>query len=322
MLFCFQDIILYINSFNSPSNIASLVIQNCTKVNLLVRCTGEKRNLHTITVMNIKHLVLERTNYVSTVSPNFVLKNIEYIETIPSFTFSQYVKVILSPGCLVPTRDFGNFTMINVNIGTVESNAFYMPNGFGHFRMSNVSINRLQNSAIQMKLEKNGDFLLENSKVDVIEHLGIQVIGRNVTITNNTFNEISAGGFNGTIETFSFNDNIVNTLQSHGISILSKTVLIQRNKIEYLKSAALEKISPGLLEDSGRNFGTLRFNYLFEENYVINFDAGSLQPDVDAYNNVASDVEVVRNRFTCNCDNIGKKFYYLWGFQQFFSFVE
>lgn len=250
-------------------------------------------------------MVLERTNYVSTVSPNFVLENIEYVETIPSFTFSQYIKQIHSPGCIAPSVDFGNFTMTNVNIGTVESNAFYMPHEFGHFRLSNVSINRLQNSAMQMKLNKNGDFFLDNSKVDILEHLAIQVVGKNVTITNNKFNEISAGGFNGTIETFSFFDNIVNSLQSHGISILSKTVLLQRNKIEYLKSAALEKISPGLLEDSGRNFGTLKFKYLFEENYVSYFDASSLQPDVEAYNNVASEVEVVRNQFNCDCDNIG-----------------
>lgn len=305
----FQDITFYLNAFSSPGNIESLVIRNCTKVNLLVRCTGEKRNWLTVDILNIKHLILERTNFVSSVSPYFNLKNIDYIESIPSFTFSQYIKPIHTSGCFVPSRDFGNFSMTNVNVDTVESNAFYMPSGFGVFEMTNVTIKRLQSSAIMIRYENNGRFIMKNSNFGILEHLAVQLFVKNVTIHNNKFIEISSSGINGSIENFSFTDNTVNTLQPHGFSILSQKVFIQNNKIEYLKSGALEKISPGLLEDSGRNFGSLKFTYLFKENYVNFLDAGSLNPDVDAYNNVRSEVDVIWNQFTCNCEDVGEKLY-------------
>lgn len=258
--------------------------------------------------MNIKHLVLERTNFVSQVPPTFILENINYIETIPSFTFSQYMKPLNSDRCVAPTADFGNFSMTNVRIDTVESNAFYIPHGFGHFHISNVTINRLQGSAMFVKLFNNGSFTLNNSTINVLEHLAIQVIGRNFTVNKNRFVDISSSGINGTIENFVFEDNYVNTLQPQAFSILSKNVLIQSNRFEYLKSGALEKISPGLLEDSRQNFGSLRFNYLFKENYVNSVDAGSLHPDTEAYNNVASEIEVILNQFNCRCENIGKCF--------------
>lgn len=298
---------MYIHSFNPPTNIESLTIQNCTKVNLFVRCTGEKRNIQVVRIRNVEELMFERTNYVSTITPNFIMENIGYIETIPSFTFSQYIKPIHTAGCIVPTTDFGNFSMTNVTIDTVESNAFYMPSGFSLFEMINVRINRLQNSAIFIRYEnKNGRFVIENSTMGVLDHLAIQLSVVNVTISDSKFIEIAAGGINGTIENFAFSGNTINTLQPHAFSMLVKNVAILSNRIEYLKSGALEKISPGLLEDSGRNFGRLRFNYLFKENYVNYLDAGSLQPDLDSYNNVASDVIVVRNQFSCNCENVGK----------------
>lgn len=196
--------------------------------------------------------------------------------------------------------------MQNVNIDTVESDAFFIPSGFGLFEMSNVQIKRLQSSAVKIRYFKDGVFSIQNSSINVIEHLAVQLSVKNLTITNNKFVEIGPGGVNGTIENFSFNDNYVNTLQPQAFSILSKNVSIQNNRFEYLKSGSLEKISPGLLEDSGRNFGSLKFNYLFKENYVNYVDAGALHPDVDAYNNVASDLEIIWNQFTCNCANLGK----------------
>lgn len=312
MFFSFQDITIYLHSFNSPSNIASLVIKNCTKVNLILRCTDIRRNIQEVKLMNIDHLVLQRTNFVSSVPPTFILENIKYLETIPSFTFSQYRKPLHTDRCVIQPADFGNFSMTNVRIDTVESNAFFMPNGFQNFRISNVTINRLQSSAISAKLFNNGSFTLDHNTINVLEHLAVQVVGRNASISNNKFVDISSSGINGTIEDFVFKNNYVNTLQPQAFSILSKNVLIQNNRFEYLKSGALEKISPGLLEDSGRNFGSLRFKYMFAQNYVSTLDAGSLQPDIEAYDNVASEVEVVSNQFNCRCENLGK--FYLFTF--------
>lgn len=271
-----------------------------------MRCTGDRRNTEFIKIRNVKLLAFEQTNYVSTITPNFYLENIEYIENIPGYTFSQYIKPTHSAGCVVPTKDFGNFSFTNGSIGTIESGAFYMPSGFGKFELFNVNIKRMQSSAIYIEYDKKGEFLLNNCSVDVMEHLAIRLSVRNATISENKFVEISSGAINGSIENFSFNDNSVDTLQPQAFSILTKNVVIQSNKFQYMKSGALEKISPGLLADSGRNFASLKFYYLFKENYVSNFDAGAINPDIDAYNNVASDVQLTWNQFNCQCHNIGK----------------
>ncbi|KAK9880747.1 hypothetical protein WA026_013069 [Henosepilachna vigintioctopunctata] len=114
-----------------------------------------------------------------------------------------------------------------------------------------------------------------------------------------------SGGINGTIETFNLVNNKINTLQAGSISILSKTVNILDNTLEYLKSGCLEKISPGLLVDSHTSFGNLEFIYKFNNNNIINVDAGSLNPDIEAYTKVSTDFIFSYNSFLCTCENIG-----------------
>ncbi|XP_072383990.1 uncharacterized protein [Diabrotica undecimpunctata] len=300
-----DDVTLYINQFSSPANIETLLIQNCVNLTISFRCSGENKNIQVLTVRNVKRLKIEPQQYTSHVPTSVIFENIAYIEEIPKDTFAQIQRTTHSYGCINPRKDFYALSFKNVTIDTVGSRAFYMPQNFGNFTFTDVKINRLQTSALLAKLEKLSQFIIEDSKIDVVEHLAFQVTSKNVEIKNNKFVDIAGSAFNGTAEKFTFYNNYVNTFHPYAISILVTNVYIWKNTFEYLKSGALQKISPGLLEDSGRNFGSLRFIYQFKNNTIHSMDAGSLNPDVEAYKNVATKMMLEGNIIKCECINIG-----------------
>ncbi|KAF7264025.1 hypothetical protein GWI33_000750 [Rhynchophorus ferrugineus] len=77
------------------------------------------------------------------------------------------------------------------------------------------------------------------------------------------------------------------------------------NTFTYMKSGALEKISPALIQDSGRNFGKLKFIYNFSKNVIKYVDSGGLHPDYPSYVNVQTEMMFKNNEIYCSCENIG-----------------
>ncbi|XP_057663483.1 uncharacterized protein LOC130898304 [Diorhabda carinulata] len=299
-----EDVTLFINQFNSPSNIESLQIQNCKNLTISFGCGSDVRNIESLIIKNIGFLKIQLQQRTSHVPASVSFENIAYLEEIPKLAFAQHDKITHSYNCITPKNDFRTLSFKNVTIGTVQSNAFHMPNKFGDFSFTDVKINRMQASAILVKLDKLSKFTIANSEIDVVEHLAFQTTAKTVAFKQNKFIDIASSGINGTIENFEFSINAVNTLQPYSISILCTNVHIFQNKFEYMKSGALEKISPGLLEDSGMNFGKLKFVYEFKNNTIRFMDAGSINPDIAAYGNVATEIIVHGNRILCECGNI------------------
>ncbi|KAG5888231.1 hypothetical protein JTB14_035580 [Gonioctena quinquepunctata] len=300
------DVIFMINQFSSPSNIETLTIKHCKKLTMSMRCSGEKKNIQSLHVHNIGSLRIQRLPYQSNIPAKVVFENIEYLEAVPSFTFSQVDKNMHTTGCILPKNDFNTISLMNVTIDTVQSHGFYMTKEFGDVTFSEVKINRLQSSSILATMSKNSQFLMEKSTVEVADSLAFQVYAGSMVFRETHFTEISPNAINGTVETFNFTKNSVNTLQPHAINLLSKNVLISDNRFEYLKSGALEKITPGLLTDvSGKNFAKLKFSYEFTGNDINFMDAGCLNPDFEAYEHVASDMSFMKNTVYCSCENSG-----------------
>ncbi|XP_023014090.2 uncharacterized protein [Leptinotarsa decemlineata] len=299
-----NGLIFMVNQFASPFNIETLKIRDCKNLTISLRCSSEQKNIQYLHINNIGVLNMERLQYQSQLPPKVVLENIGYMETIPSFTFSQIDKRLHTINCFKPKEDFNDILVKNVNIHTVQSNAFNMPNDFGNVTFINVTIHRLQSSAIVTKLSTTSNFFFESSAVEYTESLAFRIYGKIAIFRENKFLEISPNGINGTLGSFSFYKNFVNILQPHSISLISQNVYIQDNRFEYLKSGALEKISPGLLDDiSGRNFGRLKFIYEFKGNCINFMDAGCLNPDFEAYETVASDIILSENSIFCSCEN-------------------
>ncbi|KAF7264029.1 hypothetical protein GWI33_000746 [Rhynchophorus ferrugineus] len=89
------------------------------------------------------------------------------------------------------------------------------------------------------------------------------------------------------------------------------------NTFTYMKSGALEKISPGLIQDSGRNFGKLKFFYDFSKNVIKYVDSGGLHPDYPSYVNVQTEMMFKNNELGHGRAKLGKNKLYESGYPMF-----
>lgn len=236
---------------------------------------------------------------------NIRFENISSLGYIPENTFSQIKKQAYKPGCINPSRDLESLSFDRVNIGTVAPRAFNELKDLHNFSWNAVKVDRLQHLAVQLEFNNAGNFSIRKSNLEVCEHLAFKIVGKYGEFVKNSFVDLFPSSINGTVDTFLFELNTVNNLQSYGISILAQNVKMIDNRFEYLRAGAFERISPGLLQDSQRNFGTLKFSYEFSHNYLNFMDAGSINPDMISYNNVAADIKWTRNSLFCSCENLG-----------------
>lgn len=270
-------------------------------------CNQYRRSFESLTIENVKNLRF--TRIVSTVKnpTKIVFKNVKYIDVIPENTFS--IPHMVKYNGVASQHELQEILFEDVSIGTIEGHAFHSLRGFKTFNWTNVNVTRLHANAIKIHFNTTekyqGSFTLMHSAIEISEYLSFQLYVKQALFRNNKFVEIMPGGINGTIETFDFFSNIINTLQPGAISILSKTVNIMDNTFNYLKYGSLEKISPGLLVDSHISFGNLQFSYKFIKNKIIYVDAGSLNPDMEAYNKVSTHFDFSSNSILCSCENMG-----------------
>lgn len=301
----FQDVTFHLWQFAAPATTESLTIRNCTTLRFSFICSNENKPIQTLHIANITDFKILKTSF--TKNPQTVIfEHISQIDYIPEDTFSQITPRIPLGSCAVkPVVDLQNVHFIDVNIDFISPKAFNNLKDFYQFSWHNVKVKRMQHLAIELEFNRTGNFSVSESSIDVCEHLSFKIIGKQVFFTENKFVEIDAGAINGTLGNFTFKKNSVNSIQSYGISILAENVVFADNRFEYLRAGAFEKISPGLLHDSRRNFASIRFLYQFTHNTVNFMDAASLNPDVGAYERVASDVLFRHNAFFCSCENLG-----------------
>lgn len=300
----FQDVALFINQFQAPSNIENLKIQNCDFLTLSTRCSSEVRPVQKLEVVNIGVLTFQRLGFTSMLPPTVIMENVSHVDFIPTGTFNQMEKPYQSSGCYAAFLDFQNLYLKNVTIDLVQSNAFVGMKQFNNFSWVNVQVNRLQTSAIRLNLGLNGGFEMRNCTVKMVEPLGVQVFGRSGVFAGTHFQEIASSGINGTLEEFYFVNNYVELMEPQGLALLAMNTLIVDNHFEHMKSGALEKLSPGLIQGLGTNFGKLKFIYDFSNNVVSRMDFGSLHPDYISYENVPTQMMFSRNHIACDCDNV------------------
>ncbi|CAG9770489.1 unnamed protein product [Ceutorhynchus assimilis] len=300
-----DDVIFFHNQFSAPSNIDSLKIQNCNTLSLATRCSGEMRPISKLEIYNIKNLIFQRLQYDSMLPPTVIFENVSNIDSIPTKSFNQIIKSYYSVGCYVQPKDFQNVYFRNVTIDTIQSDAFVALNQFKNFSFIGVNIKRIQTHGIRLMQDFKGGFEMKNCVIDTLEYMALQIYGKRTIFADNHFSKISSSGINGTMEDFYFTDNFVETLYPLAFSILGTNIFILQNNFLYMKSSALESLSPGLIQDSGRNFGKLRFVYDFSKNTLSFTEAGSLHPDYVSYENVQTEMMFSRNKILCSCDNLG-----------------
>jgi hypothetical protein len=299
-----NDITFYLWQFRAPVNTESVMIRNCSNLRLSFQCVSDNRPINQLHVINITNLFIVKSTF--THNPvTIIFENIADLEYIPENTFSQIKRRLPLPGCFNPARDFQNLLFKNINIGTVAPKAFNDLKDFYNLTWNKVKVKRLQHLAVEVAFNKSGNFSIRQSYIEVCEHLAFKITGIQAVFVENKFIDIFSGAINGTIGNFVFSMNSVNNLQSYGISILAENVEISYNHFEYLRASAFERISPGLLQNSQRNFGSLKFIYEFNHNFINFMDAASLNPDMQAYDNVATELKFHHNAFFCSCENLG-----------------
>ncbi|XP_066138938.1 uncharacterized protein [Euwallacea fornicatus] len=301
---------LFVNQFQAPTNIESLKIKNCQSMIISTRCSGENRFIQKLEVTNVTKLTLQRLQFTPMLPPIVMFENISSIDKIPSFTFMQIEKAYHSTGCYIPQVDFHSIYLKNVSIGVVQPNAFVATNNFSNFSLIDVHIQRIQTSGIQVRMDLKGGFEMRRCFLGHVEPLGMQLFGKRAVFSENHFEEISFSGINATLEDFYFTKNFIAVFESQGFSVLATNMFILDNNFLLLKSGAMERLSPGLIQDSGRNFGKLKFRYDFSKNTLNYLEVDSLHPDVLSYDNVPTEMMFSRNIFNCTCENIGWLFSY------------
>lgn len=243
-----------------------------------------------------------------TLNPQTIeFENITNLEYIPENTFSQNKKDLYyrkGNRCINLPNNLENLYFNKVNIGVIAPNAFDLKD-LKNFSWNEVNIKRVQHLAVQLKFNKGGNFSISKSNFEVCENLAFKLFATQAIFVENKFIELYSVAINATSEIFIFNANNVNNMQAYAISLLAEHVQITKNKFEYLETNAFAKISPGLMYFSPRNFGHLFFTYEFSNNFVNFMGAASLNPDVQAYNNVATEIKFDRNVFHCSCENLG-----------------
>lgn len=298
-----QDVQFYLWAFAAPGTIQSLTFQNCEKLQLSLTCSGDNRPIQWVKFRNIGYLEMMQPN-IGHNPPKMIFENISRIETLPRETFIQVKKTFYKPGCFVPVNDLDEIEFRNVTIGTIEPEAFKSLTDMKNFEWKNVTIARINYAALKMQFVEGGKAAITDSNLGVLEPLALQIVGDGLSIKNNKIQDLSPYSINGTIYDFEFANNTIDNLQSSAIGVLSQNTYINNNYFRYVESGAFKKISPGLLHDSQRNFGTLYFVYDFNNNLFEHVEDKGIRPDIEAYKNVASLVNFTDNTLQCSCEAI------------------
>ncbi|KAB0796195.1 hypothetical protein PPYR_10256 [Photinus pyralis] len=298
-----QDIQFYLWAFSAPGTIQSLTLHNCEKVQLSLTCSGDNRPIQWVKFKNIGSLEWLPPN-VPHNPPKMIFENISRIEILPRQTFAQIKKIFYKPGCYLPAFDLNALEFRNVNFGTIESGAFDNLSDMTNFEWTNVTVSRIAYAAMKMQFVQGGKGSISNSNLGVLEPMALQFVGDGLSIKNNKIEDLSPSSINGTVYDFEFVNNTVDNLQSSAIAVLSQNTYINNNHFRNVESGAFKKVSPGLLHDSQRNFGTLYFVYDFNNNLFEHVEDKGIRPDIEAYKNVASLVNFTENTLQCSCETI------------------
>ncbi|KAL3284522.1 hypothetical protein HHI36_018680 [Cryptolaemus montrouzieri] len=302
-----QDVLINLWNYGEPSNTAWVTVKNCATVEIDMSCTSYRRSFESLTIENVTNLHFTRSVTTMKNPAKIYLRDIENIPLIPENTFT--IPHMMKYNGPVVEHEVQGIEFESVNIGTIETHAFHGLRGFRNFTWKNVNVELVHPKAITINFNTTekyqGWFSMTNSTMTILDYLSFQLHVKEAIFENNKFVEIMPGGISGTIENFTYVDNIVDMLQPGSISILAKTVNIFANTFNYLKAGSLSKISPGLLTDSHTSFGNLEFGYKFNNNNIVYMDAGSLNPDMVAYKKVSTNLYFTFNNFFCTCENMG-----------------
>lgn len=296
-----QEYHIYINEFTAPNTLETLIIRNCKVLKILPRCSKfpwEKKNMKLLHISNIENLKIENIRgYQSLFPPRVIFENIGNIENIPENTFTQINKVFNQARCVLPNNVFNSLYFRNVSINTVQGQAFHMPNNFGNASFVNVRIKTLGPSSFIINHESKGEFIFENSAVDLVKPSAIHITGQKIVLSKNKFGEISSGGFKINTKTFDFINNSVHKfLHSQAFTIVSQRALVSSNHFKYLKTKAFSAMSA-----SAGRFST----YEFSGNNIDYLEDDSLLPSMNSYKNLLTQVTFKKNKFSCECSQSG-----------------
>ncbi|KAF5306682.1 hypothetical protein FQR65_LT07237 [Abscondita terminalis] len=297
-----QEIQLWLWQFSAPATITSLTIEDCEKVELSFICSNENKPIQWLKLRNIKNLEIMPVPLVHN-PPAIHFENVT-MNKIPRDAFVQIKKTVYKPGCFIPLNDLNSISFKNVKINTIETESFKNLSEMRKFEMENVEINRIEYGAIKLTFDPELVASVKNSNLNVLEPLALQVTGDGLSVSNTHIGDMFGSSINGTIYDFEFLNNTVNKIQAGALAILAKKVYINNNFFKEIESGAFKKITPGLLHDSNRSFGTLYFVYDFNNNLIEHVEDGGVRPDITSYKNVATHMNYTENTLQCSCEAV------------------
>lgn len=293
----------YLWQFNSPGTITSLTISNCQKLQISFTCINENKPIQWLKIKDVQHLEIIRPTITHN-PPKMIFENIKRLDVLPRETFVQIKKTVYKPGCFIPVSDLNSIIFKNVNIGTIETEAFKYLSDMENFIWENVSVDKVSFGAVKLEFKEKSKALLKGCDLEVVEPMGFQISGPALSMVQSRYGNLWGSSVNGTIYDFEFNNNTVRNIQAGAISVLAQNVYMVDNHFESIESGAFKKIGPGLLHDSQTNFGRLKFIYHFSNNLIEHVQDGGIRPDIEAYDNVSADIVYKYNTLQCSCESL------------------
>lgn len=186
---------LWLYDFGMAANARHLTIDSCKTVTLQLKCPSGLSKLESLLVSNVDNLIFYADKMAQNPS-KMVFRNISNIPKIPKNTFTQLST--LRRGCTghTPVPDLQTIKFSAVNIGVIESEAFYNLDGIMEISFVKCIVQKVEFYAFNVNVRLDGKFMIVDSTFGDVEDKAFHIIGRQILASDDDFMELQSGGSN------------------------------------------------------------------------------------------------------------------------------
>lgn len=185
----------------------------------------------------------------------------------------------------------------NSKINSINTRAIYNVTGIKSIKFDNVTITDVRNQAIETFMGIDTIFTITNSRIENLEFKGITVQSASVTISENTFNDITGGAVNITADNLHIVGNKFKEIRAGGLIMKSLNTDIIQNEITKLKTNALNSVKCIRKRGNKKQFS-------FSRNRIENVEPHSTTFDFASCKFAGTTVTFTNNKMDCKCRNI------------------
>lgn len=233
------------------------------------------------------------------------LSETSLIQTPPTLTIKDVKEINALPNGFISTSEsetamrcsggvHKSLVIKNTKINTIENNA--ITNVFGvRIEFDNVDIDVIESDAISIRMASESEFILNNSRVDLIEANGVTVAANRTIINDNIIVTLNQHSFNLTSDETEMERNLFMEIKEYAFVIESTSIDIKDNVISNLRRDALSAIKCRNNSSNG---------YInFTNNKIHRMEPYSLLFDYNSCKNVNAVIAFTNNKLNCNCQH-------------------